>query len=131
MAFGTAVHGLNGLIYISGAELEGANAWSINIPSASGEYLKFGDGWMNREKGHKSFNGNISAWHDQDAKKLQDAATATVAVSLLIYPKRSDLTTYYNGSAIFGASSEGNTTSVVSQAGDFVGDGELTLTGFS
>ena len=38
-----AKHGKNGLIYVSGAGLEGANAWTYAIDTESAEYAKFGD----------------------------------------------------------------------------------------
>lgn len=131
MAFGTAKHGVNGLAYVSGGEIEGASAWSVAIDTQSAEYVKFGDDWVNRVPGVNDWRASLTAWHDQDAKKLQDAAVARVAVAVLIYPDRADLTTYYNGSGIFSFTSEGNTTSVVGQTANIVGDGELSLTGFS
>jgi len=131
MAFGVAKHGLNGQVYISGASLEGANAWSINIEVQSAEYLKFGDSWVNRLTGARSWSGTLGAVHDQDAQKIQTAAVAGEDVALLIYPDESDTTTLYSGRAIFSFGTETGTDSAVMQSSDFVGDGALSITGFS
>jgi hypothetical protein len=131
MAFGAAVHGINGAVYISGAILDGANAWSINIETQMADYLKFGDSWVNRLAGAKDWSGNVAAVHDQDAEKLQLAAIAGEDVSLLIYPQESDTTTYYSGRAIFSFSSEGGTDAAVAQSADFSGHGALAIEGFS
>lgn len=131
MAFGAAKSGHNGLVYLSGAELEGANAWSVAINKRSAEYIKFGDTWVTNLPSVNDWAGTLGAVHDQDAKKIQTAVTATVAVALLIYPDRGDLTTYYDGSAIFSFSSDASVAAVVSQASTFLGTGTLTLTGFA
>lgn len=131
MAFGAAKSGHNGLVYLSGAELEGANAWTVAINKRSAEYILFGDTWANNLPSVNDWAGTLGAVHDQDAKKIQDAVVATIAVALLIYPDRGDISTFYNGSAIFGFSSDASVAAVVSQAATFLGDGALTLTGFS
>jgi len=132
MAF-TAKHGVNGLVYVSGSggELVGASAWSVAIDTQSAEYVKFGDSWVNRVAGVNDWRASLTAWHDQDTKKLQDAAVARTAVVLTIYPDRADLTTFYTGSGIFSYTTEGNSTSVVGQTANIVGNGTLTPTGFS
>lgn len=131
MAFGTAIASVNGLIYVSGSELEGANAWSVDIDHRSAEYIKFGDAWVNNLHSIKGWSVTLGAVHDQDAKKLQDAATATTSVALLIYPNRSDLTTYYSGSGLFSFSSNADVGNAVMQAASVLGNGALTLTGFT
>lgn len=125
------VHGKNGLIYISGSELEGANTWSLRIATASAEVPKFGDAWTDREVGLNDWSGSLDSWHDQESKQLQDAAVAGVSVALLIYPKRSDLTTFYSGNAIFETDGSASMTAAVAQSASFVADGDLTMTGFS
>ncbi len=125
-------HGKNGLIYLSGTELEEANAWSISINTVgTAEYSKFGDSWMRRNAGINDWSGTLAAWHDRDSKRLQDAVTARTAVAILIYPQRGDLTTFYNGSAIFEMGSSADMTSNVNNTASFVGDNTLTMTGFS
>ena len=130
MAF-TAQAGKNGLIYVSGTEIPGANAWSISIESDTIEYAKFGDTWKNNFAGLKGWSGSIGALHDQAAQVLQTAAAAVVVVALLIYPDRTDGSTYYSGNAIFSFSSDAGMDSPVGQSADFTGDGALTPTGFS
>lgn len=128
---GAPRHGVNGLIYVSGTELAGANSWSINIIPDTVETGKFGDGWKGTLKGLKSWSGNITAFDHSDEKIITNAATATTSVALLIYPVRSDLTEYYSGNAVFGMSSNASTTSAVMRDGDFTGDGTLAATGWS
>jgi len=130
MAF-TPKAGKNGLIYVSGTEIPGANAWSIAIESAAIEYSKFGDTWKNNLVGLKGWSGSIGALHDQAAKVLQNAASAAVVVALLIYPDRTSGATYYSGNAIFSFSSEAGMDAAVGRTTDFTGDGALTITGFS
>ena len=111
--------------------MRGCSANDLAIATESAEYSKFGDSWKNRNVGLNDWSGSLAVWHDQDGKQLQDAAVAGVSVALLIYPKRGDLTTYYNGSAIFECDNSGDMASNVSQTSSFVGDGTLTITGFS
>lgn len=123
--------GKNGLVYVSGTELVGANSWSVAIDAEAIEYSYFGKIWMGNLVGLKSWSGSIEAIHDQDSELLQDAAIATILVALLIYPDNTDVTTYYSGNAIFGASPEGSMDSPVTISSDFTGDDALTMTGFT
>lgn len=127
------VCGINGLIYISGTELSEANAWAIAIKHDKSKFATFGDSWKELCFGPGEWSGSIAGYHEQDSKRLQDAALAGIAVALLIYPKRSDLTTYWSGSAGFDFDSSGEAEGggpVVASA-TFEGDGTLTPTGFS
>lgn len=128
---GAPFHGKNGLIYISGAEITGANAWILNIPQDSLETPQFGETWKKRVVGQADWSGNITAWMHTDSKVITSAATAGVSVALLVYPNRTDLTDYFSGSAIFGASMAGGVGAAVGRDGDFVGNDTLTITGFS
>ena len=130
MAF-TAKAGKNGLIYVSGTEIFGANAWSINVEHESIAYTKFGDEWQSVFSGIKSWAGSVSALHDQDSKVLETAAAYDGTCALLIYPDRLDQGTYYSGNAIFAFGSEAGMTAAVGQTASYTGSGTLTLTGFS
>jgi len=124
--------GKNGLIYISGTEFVEANAWSISIEQDSEEYWSFGASWKSRCVGAAGWSGSVTGFQDNAKKQLQTAATAGVAVALLLYPNRNDLSDYYNGSAVFSFSSDmDNSPRPVAVSGDFAGDGTLTITGFS
>jgi len=128
----TYVCGKNGLIYISAVEFAEANAWSISIEQDMNEYAVFGDVSYTQCVGLYRWSGSISGYHDQDGKELQTAATAGVVVALLIYPNRSDLSTYYNGSAGFTFDSSGELGGgAVAANASFTGSGDLTMTGFS
>lgn len=128
---GAPIHGINGLIYVSGTELAGANAWSIDSSIDAAEAPEFGDTWKKHVAGLLTWSGSLSAWEQEDDQLLFQAATAGTSVALLIYPSRNDLTNYYSGNAIFAASSAGDSASPVSKNATFTGDGALTVTGFS
>ena len=132
MAF-TPKHGKNGLIFVSGIELPGANAWAVNIQSDKADIPIFGDTGTRKLKGLHTDGGSITAWHDQAAKILQQAAQADVVVSVVIYPDRNILTDYYSGNAFFNLSSEAGMDAAISQSADFeCGDGSgITVTGFT
>lgn len=128
----TKVAGRNGLIYVSGHEIEGANSWELSISQGAIEAAYFAQSWMSREAGMLDWSGSINAVHDQDSKYLYNAATSGANVALMIYPKRTDLTTYWSGSAVFGGfSSSGDMDNMVSQSCDFSGAASLTATGFA
>lgn len=128
---GAPIHGINGLIYVSGTELAGANAWSIDSSIDAAEAPEFGDTWKKHVSGLLTWSGSLSAWEQEDDKLLFSAATAGTSVALLIYPHRDDLTNYYSGNAIFAASSAGDSASPVSKNATFTGDGTLTIAGFA
>jgi hypothetical protein len=126
---GSPYHGKNGLIYVSGVELTGANAWTINITTDSVETPQFGDSWKKRVIGMNDWSGSLTAWGHSDSKLLLSAATAGSAQPLLIYPTRASLANYFSGNAIFGANEGGGVSSAVDRSGDFVGNDTLTITG--
>jgi len=129
---GTYVCGKNGLIYLSGALFDEANAWSISIEQDMNEYAVFGDASYTQCVGLYRWSGSLSGYHDQDGKQLQTAATAGVAVALQIYPNRADLTTRYAGDAGFNFDSGGELGGgAVSANASFTGSGALAMTGFT
>ncbi len=128
---GAPFHGKNGLIYISGTEIAGAHAWSMTIDTDSVETPQFGDSWKKHVTGMQGWSGSVTAWEQGDAKVLSNAATAGTTVALLIYPNKNDVANYYNGNAIFGFGTSGDTGSAVANTADFTGDDTLTIAGFS
>jgi hypothetical protein len=128
---GAPYTGKDGLIYVGGSELVGANAWEINSTADFIEAPEFGDTWKKHVMGLLTWTGNISAWDQGDEKILMTTAAGGASVVLLIYPDKSDTASYYSGSALFAASAAGSTTSPVSRNGDFTGDGALTANGFT
>ena len=133
MAMTMDVCGVNGLIYVSGVELGEANSWGIAVKTDKSKFATFGDSWKELCFGPSEWSGSIGGYHEQDSKRLQDAAVARIAVALLIYPKRSDLTTYYSGNAgfDFDSSAEAEGGGPVACSASFEGDSTLTMTGFS
>jgi hypothetical protein len=128
----TYVCGHNGLIYVSGVVFSEANAWSLSIEQDMNEYAVFGDAAYTNCVGLYRWSGTLSGYHEQDSKELQSYAVAGNTVGLLIYPQRSDLSTYYNGSAgiNFDGGGEIGGGPVTANA-SFTGSGALTMTGFS
>jgi len=132
MAFGSSVAGINGMIYLSGTELFAANAFTMNIETETYEHRLFGDTWVRNIAGPSKWSGSISGVFDQDDDAQADMVVAQTSVTGLFYPKRSDLTTYYTGSCVFGSTSHtvpGD--NVETWTADFVGHSTLTRTGFA
>jgi hypothetical protein len=123
--------GRNGLIYVSGNEIVGANAWELNVTHAAAEGTRFGFDWTERVSGIKDWAGSITALHDQETEYLYSAATQNAVAALLIYPKRSDLTTYWSGNAVVSFRANADTDGLVGHSIDFSGAGSLTSTGFA
>ena len=128
---GVPITGKNGLIYVSGTEITGANEWSLDIAQDTLETPQFGDTFKKRIAIIASWAGSITAWLHQDSKVLTTAALAGISVALLIYPTKLDLTDYFSGNAIFSASLGGGVSSGVNRSATFEGDDTLTITGFA
>ena len=128
---GAPFHGIDGLIYLSGTEITGGNAWSVNVDNDTEEAMEFGDRWKDLLVGGRGYSGSIGAWMHLDSKVIHDCAVAGSPIAFLIYPDRDELTDYYSGNAIFGASAAGGTGGGVTRDGDFVGTGALGIAGFS
>jgi hypothetical protein len=127
---GAPYSGKDGMIYVGGTKLVGANAWEINSTNEVSEAPEFQDTWKKHVTGLLTWSGTITAWDQADDKILFTAATGGSSVALIIYPDASDTSNNYSGNALFAASSSGSTTSAVAKNGDFTGDGTLTITGF-
>lgn len=128
---GSPFHGKNGLIYVSGTEITGANAWSMSVATDSVETPQFGDSWKKRVVGMNDWSGSLTAFQHADTKLLFSAATAGASVALLIYPQRTNLSNYFSGNAIFQFSSEGGVDAAVGGSADFVGNDTLAMEGFT
>lgn len=124
-------HGFNGLIYVSGTEIAGANSWAVDISNESAETPRMGQTFKERVAGQNDWSGNITGWDQATADTLADAALARVPLALLIYPDRAVATRYFSGNAIFGSSHGGGAGAAVSEDGDFVGAAALTKAGWS
>jgi hypothetical protein len=128
---GAPYSGKDAVIYVSGTELVGGNAWEINSSMDTVEAPEFGDTWKKHVAGLLTWSGSITAWDQGDDKLLFTAATAGVSVALLIYPDANTAGNYYSGSALFAASSSASTSAPVAKSATFTGDGALTITGFA
>jgi hypothetical protein len=127
----TPAGGRNALVYISGTELVGGNAWTLNIASTNPTYAEFGDTWQNRVKGLLNASGSFTAYENVGVALLFNAAKAQTALATLIYPVRTDLTKYYSFSAFFGRDTGGNMGNVAEGGVPFEVAGEVTQTGYS
>lgn len=121
--------GHDALVYVSGTEIDGANAWSLDLSSESVELRKFGDDWVERCKTFNDWSGSIDAI--DNVKDLTDAATASDSVAVLLYHDRNTAAEYFSGNAIFGASAGADVDGAATAGASFDGDGELTIAGYS
>ncbi len=124
----TKLSGINGLIYVSGNEIAGANAWELNIEHANVEGAVFGDLWTGRQPGMMGWSGSITTLFDTAQSYLYLASTQDANAALIIYPSGSVLTKYWSGSAIFSYKASGDTDKLVGESADFQGAGSLTRT---
>lgn len=126
----TPLSGRNSLIYVSGAELPGANAWSLDIGHDNIEYNVFNDLWKNNFAGLIGWTGSLTTILDSTAKQLIDAAVAEGTVAILIYPALVT-TSYWSGNAVFSYGSSAEMSSAIGETASLVGDGALTPVGFA
>jgi len=124
-------HGIKGLIYVSGSELNEANAWTIAFDNESVEIVYFGSSWKERLVGVSDWSGSLKSWGETDDNVLYNAVNARASVALLIYPDRADNTTFYSGSAVFSGDESGDVGSAYSRGWTFAGDGTLDATGWT
>lgn len=127
------VHGIEAKIYAGvGVELTEANAWSLAHSAEYAEVVKHGvGGYKERLKGAMDWSGSITIWHDQDSKILQDIAVGLSEVVLILYPKGSDVSTYYYGTCWFDFEHASDVGSGQAITCPFFGDGALSLQGFA
>lgn len=124
-------HGINALVYIGGTELAGGNSWRVSVVTSNASAAYFGQKWVDVDQGVKSWSGNLTAFSESNAQLIQTAAVATTSTALLLYPDRNDTNDYYSGSAHFGMQPQSGAQARSTVDGDFVGDGALTVAGFS
>ena len=125
------IHGKNGLIYIGSSAITYGNAWDLTVDTESVEVAHHGATWQERLVGINDWSGSITAWFDLDSKVLYTAATSGAVQALKVYPKRTDLTTYWSGNAIFSLATSAGMGDAISESADFTGASDLTATGFS
>ncbi len=134
-ADGRPISGKNAYVYISGAALLGANAWSLGVTKDSIEAVQFGDDWKRKVWGQLDGSGTITAWQHQDKKVIYDAVIADGPVSVYVYPDRGDTTNYWMGLVLWtNYIGDGSTSTPVNGSGDFVtqeGTAGLTQAGFA
>ena len=132
MADGRPDHGKNGYIYLSGVAICEANAWALAIAKATAETTEFCTDWNRQLAGKKSWSGSLTAWQHQDKRVIIDAVLADGPVAMFIYPDSDDPTNFFSGDATFsGYDGSGSTEAAIAGNATFVGDGELTITGFA
>lgn len=119
--------GHNGLIYVSGVSITGANSWNITVDTESVELRKFGDSWVTRCATFNSASGSIEAI--DNVKELMDAAIARAPVSFVIYPDSGTAGEYWSGDAIFGAGGDGSVDGAAGASSSFVSSGTVSWTG--
>jgi len=121
MADGRPISGKNAYIYISGAAIVGANAWSLGMTKDPVEAIQFLDTWKRKVWGQLDGTGSITAWQHQDRKDLIDAVQADGPVLTYIYPDQGDSTNFIYGDLLFtNYTGDGSTATPVAGNADFV-----------
>ena len=59
--------GHDALIYISAGEIDGANAWTLDVPSDTVEVVKFGDDWVATYKTFNRWSGGHNGGSNDQA----------------------------------------------------------------
>ena len=128
------VHGLRACVFLGDApaQLAVASGWTISINAEECEVVRFEDTWKTLLRGILSGSGSITAYHDQEAKILAALAQSTDADALvLLYPKCTDVTTYYMFDAFFDFEHTADVGSCQTQTAPFRVNGEVQKIGFS
>lgn len=125
-------HGIDACVYLGAGvgELEVASGWTINITGEECEVVRFGDTWKELLRGVLSGSGSITAYHDQAAKALAEAAQCDVETIVVLYPDCSDLGTYYWCNAWFDFEHTADVGSCQTQTAPFRADGQVHKVGF-
>lgn len=133
MAMTLPKSGINSRIYLSGTQLSEANSWSIDVSNDRGEYLTFEDAAYSHLVGAYKATVQIDGYHEQDSKRMYDAAVAGVTVATLIYPDYNDTTTFLSFSASYDFSAGGAAAGADAITNSISGtvSGAITPTGFS
>jgi hypothetical protein len=126
-------HGISACVYLGTVptKLTNASGYSIGLTGEECEVVRFESTWKELLRGVLSAAGSITAYHNQDAKVLQDYAQATTETLVLIYPDCSDVTTYYSSLAWFDFEATGDVGSCQTLTAPFRVDGTLSKIGFA
>jgi hypothetical protein len=108
-----------------------AAGWVINITGEECEVVRFEDTWKSLLRGVLSGSGSITAYHNQDAKRLADAAQSTTETVVVLYPDCTDISTYYAMVAWFDFEHTADVGSCQTQTGTFRVDGAVNKVGFA
>ena len=128
----TATSGKDSLIYVSAAEIFGANAWTLALDHKTIAYNCFGDDYDGVFSGTYGWSGTLTALHDDAKEVLHTAAVYDGTCALLVYPVNAGgIADYWSGNAVFSWGASGSMTEATGESASFVGDGALASTGFT
>lgn len=125
-------HGFNGKVYLGSTEIVNGTTWTLTKEYDMSEGGRFGEASKINVSGQYRWSGTLTAYHDQDAKLLAAALDGANQI-LILYPDGTDVTTYFTGN-VKGVSlghETGTDGGIQTQTFPFVGDGDLTETGFA
>jgi hypothetical protein len=125
-------HGISACVYLGTVptKLPEASGYSIGITGEECEVVRFEDTWKERLRGVLDGAGSLTAYHNQNAKVLQDYAQASTETVILIYPDCSDVTTYYSLVGWFDVEATGDVGSCQTMTAPFRADGAVSKVGF-
>ena len=126
-------HGLDACVYLGAVptKLAVASGWTINITGEECEVVRFENTWKELLRGILSGSGSITAYHDQDAKVLAEAAQSTTETVIVLYPDCSDISTYYAMVGWFDFEHTADVGSCQTQTAAFRVDGPVNKIGFA
>jgi len=128
-------HGISACVYVGGTaeanKLLVASGWTISITGEECEVVRFEDVWKSLLRGVLSGSGSITAYHDQDAKVLAEAAQDTSETLVILYPDCDDKDTWYDAVVWFDFEHTADVGACQTQTAPFRVDGPVNKTGFA
>ena len=122
----TATSGKDSLIYVSEAEVYGANAWTLALDHKTISYACFGDDYDGTFSGTYGWSGTLTTLHDDATEVLHTAAVYDGTCALIIYPSNAaGAVDHWTGNAVFSWGASGSMTEATGESMSFVGDGAL------
>lgn len=135
MAAGDERHGIKACVYLDiGAgyvKLGTASGFNVGETGSECEVLRLEDECITRKRGARDSAGTITAYHDQEAKVLQECAQSATEIPTLLYPDCSDATTYYQGTNFFDFDHTVDAGSCQTLTAPWRGSGCLSKVGFA
>lgn len=127
------IHGKNAYVYVQGSgaaaqQLVNAADYALDVAYTSVDVSQLGDDWVQTLRGQGKWTGTVSGPVDTANTIPWDAATfsTTVVRNVYLYPDKTNIVTYYYGTAWFDIGVAGGVTKAVTFTAKLTGLGPLT-----